>query len=158
MSDDRHWSETAPSEPSPVPEARPSAAPRPALGAVAQRIAEVSPAWKAVTIDPAAAPSTTASAELGRDRERGVESIREGWLLHRGASRLAAAASPDLALLVGDWCYAAGLCTISDHGSLEDVAALARLVADVSARCDQPIDALEARWTDTLDVLARGGS
>lgn len=127
----------------------------PVLGAVAQRIADVSPAWQDVTVDPAVAGSSNVR-DLPRDRLIGVEAIREGWLLHRRASRLAADASPDLALLIGDWCYAAGLCEIADHGSLDDIAQLAKLVADVSTRCDEPVEQLEDRWTDTTEALHRG--
>lgn len=122
-------------------------------GAVAQRLADVSPAWAEAAIDPATAPAD-APLRLGRDRAVGVEAIREGWLLHRGASRLAPGASPDLSLLVGDWCYAAGLCAIADHGSLDDVAALAELVADVSARADETPEALLPRWQSTIEGLA----
>ena len=157
---DPHWSEVPAEEALPEPTAAslsmPDAdlMPRPALGAIAQQLADVSPAWAAVVIDPDHAPTSSVATSLGRDRERGVESIREGWLLHRAASRLAPAASPDLALLVGDWCYAAGLCTIADHGTLDDVAALARLVADLSARCDEPIDALQGHWSETIAAMS----
>ncbi len=124
----------------------------PVLGVVAQRIADVSPAWANVTVP--ASSATGASVDgVSRDRAIGVEAIREGWLLHRAASRVAAEASPDLALLVGDWCYAAGLCEIADHGSLDDVARLATLVADVSARCDESIETLAPRWAETTDAM-----
>lgn len=148
-----HWSEQVvdPDRPSVVERAAQLEA-MPVLGVVAQRLADVSPAWASVTINPTTAPPG-APDRISRDRAIGVESIREGWLLHRAASRLAADASPDLALLVGDWCYAAGLCEIADHGSLDDVERLAALVADVSARCDEPIDALAQRWDETTEAL-----
>lgn len=126
--------------------------PLPPLGVVAQRARDVSPAWEDVTIDPHDTPAAP-PAVAGRDRAIGVESIREGWLLHRGQSRIASGASPDLALLVGDWCYAAGLCSIADHGSLDDVARLATLVATVSARADESIDALRPTWQQTLEAM-----
>ena len=148
-----HWSEQVEEgdRPSVVERAQQLEA-MPVLGVVAQRLADVSPAWAAVTIAPATAPSGAPDG-ISRDRAIGVESIREGWLLHRAASRLAADASPDLALLVGDWCYAAGLCEIADHGSLDDVERLADLVADVSARCDEPVDALAPRWDETTGAM-----
>lgn len=156
MADDApttHWSE----EPSEVA-ARAHAEdrelrPLPPLGVVAQRACDVSPAWQAATTDPQHVRSEAPSV-AGRDRAIGVESIREGWLLHRGHSRIAASASPDLALLVGDWCYAAGLCAIADHGSLDDVAILASLVADVSARAGESIEALDERWGAATEQLA----
>ncbi len=154
MSDDApHWSEQPEADDRPsVVERAAQLEPMPVLGVVAQRLADVSPAWDAVTVAPANAPKS-ATDGISRDRAIGVEAIREGWLLHRTASRLAAEASPDLALLIGDWCYAAGLCDIADHGSLDDVAELAGLVADVSARCDEPIDALAPRWEQSIEAM-----
>lgn len=155
MSDDQapHWSEQAPDGDVPsVVERAAQIEAMPVLGVVAQRLADVSPAWARVTINPPTAPRTAPDG-ISRDRATGVEAIREGWLLHRAASRLAADASPDLALLIGDWCYAAGLCDIADHGSLDDVERLANLVADVSARCDEPIEALAPRWDETTSEM-----
>lgn len=142
-----HWLDDAPAT-----EAAPSA-----LQVVARRLTEVSPAWGSVTDAAAAAAGSRPDvARLGAGRAQGVESIREGWLLHRGASRVAAGASPDLALLVGDWCYAAGLCAIADEGTLDDVAALAQLVATVSTRAGEPLDALEPVWSQTIEGLHHG--
>jgi hypothetical protein len=157
MSDDApHWTDQADDGDRPsVVERAAQLEPVPVLGVVAQRMSDVSPAWDAVTLSSAAAPKG-ASDGIGRDRAIGVEAIREGWLLHRSASRLAADASPDLALLMGDWCYAAGLCEIADHGSLDDVAALAALVADVSARCDETVDELTPRWAETAEAMHHG--
>lgn len=155
MSDDAaHWSEQPTGDRRSV-DRDALAATVPVLAVVAQRLADVSPAWAEVTIAAGTAPPGAPDG-ISRDRAIGVESIREGWLLHRTASRLAADASPDLALLIGDWCYAAGLCDIADHGSLDDVAALATLVADVSARCDEPIEALAPRWDETVQALRHG--
>jgi hypothetical protein len=146
---DSHWLDDRPTAKAEQP-LRPSSP----LGAVAARMAEVSPSWAQVTEDAHRAPLSAPAIELlGRDRAQGVESIREGWLLHRDAARVVSGASPDLALLMGDWCYAAGLCTIADHGSLDDIATLATLVADVSARADEPVDALESRWDETMESM-----
>jgi hypothetical protein len=125
------------------------------LATVTQRLVDVSPAWAAASVAPTAAPDAPPLPGIDRDRTIGVEAIREGWLLHRGAARVAAAAAPDLALLIGDWCYAEGLCSIADHGSLDDVAALAALVADLSTRVAEPADALEPRWSETTQAMAR---
>lgn len=127
------------------------------LEAVAERMAEVSPAWAAAVAAPdQSVPRVADERLLGRDRAQGVEAIREGWLLHRGQSRVAAAAGADLALLVGDWCYATGLCSIADHGTLDDVATLAELVADVSAAGAAPVVDLEPRWTTAIEALRHG--
>lgn len=132
------------------------AAPTP-LQVVARRIARVSPDWADVTETEAVdAHEVRGAHALGMVRAQGVEAIREGWLLHRGASRVASGASADLALLVGDWCYAAGLCTIADEGTLDDVAALAELVAGISSRVGEPIEALEGAWEDTIGAMQHG--
>lgn len=127
-------------------------APEP-IEAVVSQLREVSPAWSGATAPDRELPQGMRLPGISRDRSMGIEAIREGWLLHRGASRVAPTASPDLALLVGDWCYASGLCTIADHGSLDDVATLARLVADVSARRAETIEQLEPRWTEAVEAL-----
>ena len=130
--------------------------PRPALERIAERIAAVSPAWSAATCEPDDLPDLDGAPDgLGSDRLLGFETIREGWLLHHGRTRVVTGASPDLALLVGDWAYADGLCTVADHGSLDDVSVLADLVADVSARAAERPEDLEARWTEGAAALAR---
>jgi hypothetical protein len=64
----------------------------------------------------------------------GVEMIREGYLLHNGRSVLFSQDDPDLALLTGDYLYAAGLVEICATGDLRAVRTLARLIAECSAR------------------------
>lgn len=148
---DSHWLDGRNETPA-APEAPPK--PNSPVGAVAARIADVSPAWARVATSPVAAPISTPAVELlGRDRAQGVESIREGWLLHRGAARVVQDASPDLALLIGDWCYAAGLCQIADEGSLDDVAELAGLIADVSVRVTETPDELQPRWDQSMEAM-----
>lgn len=122
---------------------------------LASRMGQVSPAWQRVTDAAPSHTDYTASFDLTSGVDRGVEAIREGWLLHRGASRLAPTASTDLALLLGDWCYAAGLCDVTEHGTLADVRVLADLIADVAARADESIDTLEPRWHDAVASLGR---
>lgn len=156
MMADGHWLDDAPATPAADIPAQQVAAPN-AIGSVAAQAADVSPSWAAVMRAPMSAPAVDARVELlGRDRANGFESIREGWLLHRGAARVAEGASPDLALLVGDWCYAAGLCTIADHGTLDDVASLAKLVSDVSVRAGEDVEALGARWDEAAEALRHG--
>lgn len=153
---DGHWLDDAGTQDRPE-QGAPDQGPPNAIGTVAARLANVAPSWAAVTRQPQQAPLVDARVELlGRDRAQGFESIREGWLLHRGASRMVDGASPDLALLVGDWCYAAGLCTIADHGTLDDVAALSRLVADASVRAHEPVDVVAARWDETAEAMRHG--
>lgn len=118
----------------------------PLLDELATRLGEVSPAWQAVAWVEDGSTEFTTDQTLDPSLARGVETIHEGWLLHRGRSRVARAASPDLALLIGDWCYAAGLRDITTHGTLDDVRALADLIADVSTRADEADGALDSRW------------
>ena len=55
--------------------------------------------------------------------------IREGYLLHNGRARLFAQDDADLALLTGDYLYAAGLVEICGTGDLDAVTTLAQLIA-----------------------------
>lgn len=125
------------------------------LDELALQLASVSPAWEAALDADGETPLTTEGRRLSRPVALGVEAIREGWLLHRSASRLAPDASPQLALLLGDWCYAAGLCEVTEHGTLDDVAVLAGLVAGLSANADEVDAAHEQRWAASLDALER---
>ncbi|HEY7950895.1 MAG TPA: hypothetical protein VID51_08700 [Solirubrobacterales bacterium] len=62
-----------------------------------------------------------------------VESVREGYLLHYGESRLLRGHDEDLALLAGDYLYALGIEGLAELGDSEAVAVL----ADLIARCAQ---------------------
>ena len=62
-----------------------------------------------------------------------IEAIREGELLHYGATRLFGAIEPDLALLAGDRLYALGLARLAELGDVDAVCEL----ADVIALCAQ---------------------
>ncbi|HEX6753148.1 MAG TPA: hypothetical protein VF093_06140 [Solirubrobacterales bacterium] len=62
-----------------------------------------------------------------------VESVREGYLLHYGESRLLRGHDEDLALLAGDYLYALGIEGLAALGDSEAVAVL----ADLIARCAQ---------------------
>ncbi len=102
------------------------------LQEVADRAAADSPLWARALL-----PSSGAATPRFRGRcpERhllGVEMIYEGYLLHYGRSRLFSQADADLALLTGDYLYAAGLSEICATGDLAAVDALAR--ADLTLR------------------------
>ncbi len=62
-----------------------------------------------------------------------VESVREGYLLHYGESRLLRGHDEDLALLAGDYLYALGIEGLAALGDSKAVAVL----ADLIARCAQ---------------------
>ncbi len=82
-----------------------------------------------------------------------LEAIREAFLLHRGARRALVPADDDSALLLGDFLYADGLVGICSDGDIDDVRALADLIA---AAASEPRDATtEERWEATARYLGR---
>ncbi|MDX6521311.1 MAG: hypothetical protein QOG02_798 [Gaiellales bacterium] len=84
----------------------------------------------------------------------GVEMIREGYLLHGGRSRLFAQDDRDLALLTGDYLYAAGLVEICTTGDLGAVTALAGLISACARDRGEGLDDHEERWTAALAAIA----
>jgi hypothetical protein len=117
------------------------------------RAAADSPLWEAALLDGAA----PAPEFAGRCPDRyllGVEMIREGYLLHTASSRLFRQDDPDLALLTGDYLYAAGLVEVCATGDLDAVAALADLISRCSAaRGDGRGSEGEAMWRATVAGL-----
>jgi hypothetical protein len=95
----------------------------------------------------------------GRCPERyllGVEMIREGYMLHNGHSELFGQDDPDLALLTGDYLYAAGLVEICATGDAAAVRTLARLIAECSARRgDRDPQSDEPLWDEAVASLGR---
>jgi len=61
-----------------------------------------------------------------------IESVREGYLLHHGDSRLLVGHDDDLALLAGDYLYALGLERLAALGNPAAVLVLADLISDCS--------------------------
>ena len=123
------------------------------LEQVAERAAADSPLWRrALLADPVAAePVAGCPAELAL----GVEMIREGYLLHRGRARLFSTEDADLALLTGDYLYAAGLVEICRHGDPRAVEILAGLIAGCAlAQGNGEPDAGESLWPAAIAGLA----
>ncbi len=90
-----------------------------------------------------------------------IESIREGYLLHYGQSRLLAGVDEDLALLAGDHLYALGLDRLARLGDLEAVRELADLIslcAQLSAEGRGRGKAADALWLATAIAVAAGAS
>ena len=124
------------------------------LETVAERAAEASPLWASALL-----PEPRGDLRFsGRCPERhllGVETIYEGYLLHHGTSRLFDQDDRELALLTGDYLYAAGLREICESGDLLAVGALAELIAACAARRGErdpePDDGL---WDSTVAGLA----
>jgi hypothetical protein len=99
------------------------------LREVADRAAAESPLWAGALL-PQGQSGEPRFAGCCPDRHLlGVEMIYEGYLLHYGRSRLFSQADPDLALLTGDYLYAAGLREICASGDLVAVGALAGLIS-----------------------------
>ena len=87
------------------------------------------------------------------------ESIREGYLLHYGVSRLLAEVDPDLALLAGDYLYALGLERLAALSDLEAVGELSDLIslsAQLHAEQRHP-EPLGALWLAAGTALGCGG-
>jgi len=124
------------------------------LQEVADRAAADSPLWARALLP---RPRAGRARFSGRCPERhllGVEMIYEGYLLHYGRSRLFSQADADLALLTGDYLYAAGLSEICATGDLAAVDALADLISRCArnqgddAGADDP-----ALWDATIASL-----
>lgn len=128
------------------------------LAPLARRIGAVSPAWNSAL---AARFGAARIPELRAGLQPAVEAIYEGHLLHGHASRVVdATASTSMHLLIGDWCYAAGLCDVAATGDVAAVGTLADLIADVASmvaeapRPDGAPDPREIRWEAALTELA----
>jgi hypothetical protein len=123
------------------------------LETVARRAAEASPLWGSALL----AEPRGALRFAGRCPERhllGVETIYEGYLLHHGTSRLFDQDDRDLAVLTGDYLYAAGLREICATGDLAAVDALAELIAACAARRgDADSETDDTLWDETVAAL-----
>jgi hypothetical protein len=88
-----------------------------------------------------------------------IEAIREGDLLHYGASRLFPAIEPDLALLAGDRLYALGLARLAELGDVEAVSELADVIAlCAQARAEQRPELADAVWQAGVAAVGWGAS
>ena len=123
------------------------------LARVADGASEASPLWAAALLDEPRGGLRFA----GRCPQRhllGVETIYEGYLLHHGTSRLFDQDDRDLALLTGDYLYAAGLREICATGDIAAVDALAELIATCAMRRgDGELSADDPLWDATVAGL-----
>jgi hypothetical protein len=124
------------------------------LQEVADRAAAESPLWARALLTH---PRTGGARFGGSCPERyllGVEMIYEGYLLHYGRSRLFSQADADLALLTGDYLYAAGLREICATGDLAAVDALATLISSCARNQGDGAGAADpALWEATVTSL-----
>ncbi len=84
-----------------------------------------------------------------------VESVREGYLLHYGDSRLLSGHDRDLALLAGDYLYALGIERLAALGDSEAIGWLAELIS----RCAQlhaegRAAEVPALWRSTVERIS----
>ena len=79
--------------------------------------------------------------------------ILEAYLLHYGQSRLFRQDDADLALLTGDYLYAAGLVEICGTGDLRAVADLAELISRCAARRGDAAPGDDDLWERTVSSL-----
>jgi hypothetical protein len=124
-----------------------------ALEQIRARAAADSPLWAAALL-PGDAPAAEYQGRCPDSHLLGVEMIREGYLLHGGRSRLFAQDDRDLALLTGDYLYAAGLVEICATGDLAAVTALAQLISACASDRGEGVADDEGRWTTALAALA----
>ena len=126
------------------------------LAEVARRAAADSPLWRDALVRRDAAPEFVGVCP--DSHLLGVEMIYEGYLLHRGRSRLFSHDDADLALLTGDYLYAAGLAEVCGTGDLDAVRELAGLIS-ACARAQAEGDGNEAElWRRTVARLGQRAS
>jgi hypothetical protein len=123
------------------------------LEQIRTRAAADSPLWAAALL-PGDPPAAEYRGRCPDSHLLGVEMIREGYLLHGGRSRLFAQDDPDLALLTGDYLYAAGLVEICATGDLAAVTALAQLISACASDRGEGAADDEDRWATALAAFA----
>ena len=123
------------------------------LDEIRTRAADDSPLWERALL-PGEAPAPQFEGRCPQPYLLGVEMIREGYLLHNGRARLFAQDDADLALLTGDYLYAAGLVDVCRAGELRAVATLAELIATVSDRRSRGLEDDGAAWERAVAELA----
>lgn len=89
-------------------------------------------------------------AGLSAERAEAVAAAWTGARLHAGVAGLLAATDPDVALLVGDWCYAHALRSLAAGGDLPAIGALATAIGACAALLGPSDEAA----SDRLDRLA----
>jgi hypothetical protein len=113
-------------------------------------------------VDGAAVGSVDGSPDvsaLGAARADAVLAAWTGARLHAGQPGLLVAGDPDLALLVGDWCFAHALQALAHGGDLRAIGLLAAAIGDcaiaLTERMDQPADSgrLATIWQGTAKAL-----
>ena len=124
------------------------------LETVAERAAEASPLWASALL-PEPRGDLRFAGSCPERHLLGVEKIYEGYLLHHGTSRLFDQDDRDLAVLTGDYLYAAGLREICATGDLGAVGALAGLISRCARNQGDGRGADDAAlWDETVSALS----
>jgi hypothetical protein len=135
-----------------------------ALRAIARELRAEDTVISEHVIDPAEEPVLGIEVAAGpRCREApgeyacAIESIREGYLVHYGQTRVLSGVDSKLALLAGDHLYALGLERLAVLGDLHAI----RELADLISRCAQvhadgagDSEEADALWVATLSAVA----
>ncbi|HEX7245479.1 MAG TPA: hypothetical protein VF245_07945 [Solirubrobacterales bacterium] len=140
-----------------------SVEPGDALRALAERLRAEETPVSAHVVEPTAGPDFGLLAAAGPRAASApgeyalvVESVREGYLLHYGESRLLRGHDADLALLAGDYLYALGIEGLATLGDAQAVAVLAELIARCAQlHAEEREDEVAALWGSA--ALAIGG-
>jgi hypothetical protein len=85
-----------------------------------------------------------------------IETIREGYLLHYGRTRVIAGADGDLALLAGDYLYARGLERLATLGDLPAIRELADLISLSAQLHADGREAAAELWLASVTAVAAG--
>ena len=145
--------------------------PEDALTHLAARLRDDETVASAEVIDPATKPhlgmlvaAGPRAAKAPGDYSFVIESVREGYLLHYGTSRLLSGVDPDLALLAGDYLYALGiehLSRLGDEAAVVELSDLISLCAHVHANASnadaEPWSTTAALWSLAALAIADGG-
>jgi len=113
-------------------------------------------------VDPAQEPAFAAGIAAGPRTAAApgeyaltIESVREGYLLHYGESRLLASHDADLALLAGDYLYALGIERLAALGDTEAVGRLADLISTCAQfHAEDREDEVPALWDAAVTAIA----
>jgi len=88
-----------------------------------------------------------------------LESVREGYQLHYGDSRLLEGHDEDLALLAGDYLYALGIEKLAALGDTDAVLTLANLIsASAQLHAEGREDAVPGHWQRASELCSRGSA
>ncbi|HET7054062.1 MAG TPA: hypothetical protein VFI09_09140 [Solirubrobacterales bacterium] len=107
-------------------------------------------------ISPRVADSLEAAPDEGLSSEHAVvvETVREGYLLHYGESRLLRGHDSDLGLLAGDYLYALGIERLAAIGDTDAILVLAELIsASAQLHAEGRENEAPTRWRAAVHAI-----